>query len=59
MPEVDGLSLDTAVAAVRTIATSGAPVLGFGATAAMERDGTDTRGTVEGIAALAEAALAP
>jgi arginase len=59
MPEVDGLSLDTAVAAVRTIATSGAPVLGFGATAVMERDGADTRGTVAGIAALAEAALAP
>jgi arginase len=59
MPEVDGLSLDTAVATVRTIATSGAPVMGFGATAAMERDGADARATVDAIAALAEAALAP
>ena len=58
MPEVDGLSIDTAVATVRTIATSGAPVIGFGATAVMDRDGADTRATVEGIAALAEAALA-
>jgi arginase len=59
MPELDGLSLDTAVATVRTIATSGAPVIGFGATAVMEREGADTRATVEGVAALAEAALAP
>ena len=59
MPEDDGLSLDAAVATVRTIATSGAPVIGFGATAVMDRDGADTRATVEGISALAEAALAP
>jgi len=58
MPETDGLSLATAVATVRTIATSGAPVIGFGATAVMERDGADVGGTVDAIAALAEAALA-
>ena len=59
MPEVDGLSLETAVATVRTIATSGAPVIGFGATAVMDQDGADAAGTVDGIAALAEAALSP
>ena len=59
MPEDHGLSLETAVATVRAIATSGAPVIGFGATAVMERDGGDAAATVEGIAALAEAALAP
>ena len=57
MPETDGLSLDTAVATVRTIASSGAPVIGFGATAVMERDGADVPATVDAIAALAEAAL--
>jgi arginase len=58
MPEADGLSLATAGATVRTIATSGAPVIGFGATAVMERDDADLPGTVDAIAALAEAALA-
>ena len=58
MPEPDGLSLETAVATVRAIATSGAPVIGFGATAVMERDGADLHGTVDAIAALTEAALA-
>jgi arginase len=57
MPETDGLALDTAVATVRTIATSGAPVVGFGATAVMDRDGADMPATVDAIAALAEAAL--
>jgi arginase len=57
-PEPDGLSLATAVATVRTIATSGAPVLAFGATAVMERDGADLPGTADAVAALAEAALA-
>jgi arginase family enzyme len=57
-PETDGLSLATAVATVRTIATGGVPVIGFGATAVMERDGADVGGTVDAIAALAEAALA-
>ena len=59
MPEPDGLSLRTAVGTVRTVATSGAPVVGFGATAVMERDGADLTGTMEAIAALGEAALAP
>ena len=57
-PEPEGLSLETAVATVRGIATSGAPVIGFGATAAMPRDGVDMAVTVEAIVALAEAALA-
>ena len=58
MPEPDGLSLDTAVATVRSVATSGAPVVGFGATAAMPRDDVDMGVTVDAVAALAEAALA-
>jgi arginase len=57
-PEIDGLSLATAVATVRTIATSGVPVIGFGATAVMERDGADVGGTVDAIAVIGEAALA-
>ncbi len=59
MPEPDGLSLRTAVATVRAIAASGAPVIGFGATAAMTRGGADMGVTVDGVAALTEAALAP
>jgi arginase len=58
VPEKDGLALATAVATVRAIATSGAPVIGFGATAVMQRDGADMDATVDAIAALAEAALA-
>jgi arginase len=58
MPEDHGLSLETSVASVRLIATSGAPVVGFGATAVMARDGADVRATVDAIARLAEAALA-
>jgi arginase family enzyme len=58
-PEPEGLSLETAVATVRSIATSGAPVIGFGATAAMPRDDADMDVTVDGVAALTEAALAP
>jgi arginase len=57
-PEPDGLALDTAVAAVRGVATSGAPVIGFGATAVMRRDDADMEATIDAIAALAEAALA-
>ena len=57
MPEPAGLSLATAVAAVRTIAAAG-PIVGFGATAAMFRDGDDPGPTVEAVATLAEAALA-
>lgn len=58
MPEPDGLALETAVAAIRAIATSGAPVLGFGATAAMADDPAALEGTAGAVAALAEAALA-
>ncbi len=57
-PEPDGLALATAVASVRAIATSGAPVIGFGATAVMQRDDADMEATVDAIAAIAEAALA-
>ncbi len=58
MPEPDGLSLLTATATVRAVATSGAPVIAFGATAAMRRDDADMGATVDAVAALAEAALA-
>ena len=58
LPLPDGLALDTAVAAVRGVATSGAPVIGFGATAVMRREDTDMDATIDAIAALAEAALA-
>jgi arginase len=58
MPEPDGLSLETALATVRTIASSGAPVIGFGATAVMRRDDADIDATIDAVAALAEAALA-
>jgi arginase len=57
MPEPDGLALDTAVEAVRTIARSGAPVFGFGATAVMPGTGRDIEKTVDAVTALAEAAL--
>lgn len=56
MPEPEGLSLDTALATVRAIAVSGAPVVGFGATAAMAGRG-DLAATADAIAALADAAL--
>jgi arginase len=58
MPEPEGLSLETAVATVRAIAGSGAPVVGFGATAVMIGD--DERAadvTMGAVAVLAEAAL--
>ena len=55
MPEPDGLSLDTALAAVRTLAAA-MPVVGFGATAVTLANG-DVAATVAAIAALAEAAL--
>lgn len=57
MPEPYGMSVATAVAALRTIAATG-PVIGFGATAAMVRDGMDFSRTVSVIAELAEATLA-
>ncbi len=56
MPEPDGMSLETAVAAVRAIATAG-PVTGFGATAMMTGRGGDPVRTADAIAVLAEAAL--
>lgn len=57
MPEPGGLSLDTAAETVRRIARSGAPVVGFGATAVMTGGGGDLGRTVDAIAVLAEAAL--
>ena len=59
MPEPDGLTLGAAAIAVRAVATSGAPAVGFGATAVMDREGSDLSGTMEAVAVLAEAALAP
>jgi arginase len=58
MPEPHGLTLDTAVETIRAIARSGAPVIGFGATATMPRPDGDLTKTTEAAAALAEAALA-
>jgi arginase len=57
MPEPGGLSLETAIEAVRTIAASG-PVVGFGATAVLVGRGGDPERTADAVAALAEAALA-
>ena len=57
MPEPDGLALDTALATIREIARGGAPVIGFGATAAMAAGGGDMERTTDAVAALAEAAL--
>jgi arginase len=57
MPEPDGLALETAIETIRTIARSGAPVVGFGATAVMTGSGGDLERTVDAVAALAEAAL--
>lgn len=57
MPEPHGLTLDTAVETIRVIARSGAPVLGFGATAIMTGGGGDIEKTVDAVAGLAEAAL--
>jgi arginase len=57
MPEPDGLSLGTATEAIRIIAASGAPVVAFGATAVMPREGADIEKTVDAVVALAAAAL--
>jgi len=59
MPEPDGLSLATAAATIRVIARSGAPVVGFGATAVMAGAGGDVEKTVDAVTALAAAALGP
>ena len=56
MPEPDGLSLDTAARAIRTIAAA-IPVVGFGATGLNFTGGGDGPGTIEAVATLAEAAL--
>jgi arginase len=56
MPEPNGLSLATAVRAVRIIASS-RPVAGFGATAVMARAGGDMDATMAAIVELATAAL--
>ena len=58
MPEPNGLALETALAAVRTVAAAG-PVAGFGATAVLIGRGGDADRTVDAIARLAEAALRP
>ena len=55
MPEPDGLSLDTALAAVRILAGA-MPVIGFGATGITFANGDGAR-TVDAAAALAAAAL--
>lgn len=57
MPEPGGISLETAVRAVRTIALAG-PIAGFGATAILIGRGGDAERTADAVAALAEAALA-
>ena len=56
MPEPNGLSLETALDAVRTIAAAG-PVIGFGATAMLFGRGGDPDRTLGAAVALAEAAL--
>ncbi len=55
MPEPDGLSLETAIGSIRTLAAA-MPVVGFGATGITLANG-DVARTVEAVAVLAEAAL--
>jgi len=56
MPESGGIKLETAVAAIRSIAASG-PVVGFGATAVLIGRGGNPGRTLAAVASLAEAAL--
>jgi arginase len=56
MPEPNGISLETALAAVRTIAAAG-PVIGFGATAILFGRGGDPERTLDAAVRLGEAAL--
>ena len=56
-PEPDGLALGTAIEAIRVIAASGTPIVGFGATAVMSGNGGDLAKTVDAVANLAVAAL--
>jgi arginase len=58
MPEKGGLSVWTAVVALRLLAATN-KVIGFGATAAMPRAGYDIVKTADVVAQLAEAALGP
>lgn len=55
MPEPDGLSLETAIAAIRTLAAI-IPVVGFGPTGITLANG-DAERTADAVAALSEAAL--
>jgi arginase len=57
MPEPDGLALETVIATIRLIAGSGAPVVGFGATAVMAGGAGDLEKTADAVADLAAAAL--
>jgi arginase family enzyme len=57
MPEAQGLSLETAARAVRTLAMD-IPVVGFGATGINLSGAGDASITVDAVAALAEAAFA-
>lgn len=56
MPEPDGISLETAVRAVRTIAAAG-QVVGFGAAAILIGLAGDPAHTADAVATRAEAAL--
>lgn len=56
MAESGGITLETAVSSIRTIAAAG-PVVGFGATAVLFGRGGDPERTVDAVATLAEAAL--
>jgi arginase len=56
MPEPNGIGLDTAIGAVRTIAGAG-PVVGFGATAILIGRGGDPDRTLDAVVRLTEAAL--
>ena len=56
MPEPNGMALETALAAVRTIAAAG-PVIGFGATAIIIGRGGDPDRTLDAVVQLADAAL--
>jgi arginase len=58
MPERGGLSVWTAVVALRLLAASN-KIVGFGATAAMPRSGFDLMRTADVVAQLSEAALGP
>ena len=56
MPEPNGLSLETAIAAVRTIAATG-PLIGFGATAILVGRSGNADRTLDAAVRLADAAL--